>query len=100
MHKNRSRITKLIKSSVFENEIGEIEVNSLILFGFLNCQGSLEKKNRILYDVLEFKKDRTENDYKTSDLSASDKDLLPTIRKLVSLCTYELATLMEEVDGI
>ena len=35
-----------------------------------------------------------------SDLCASDKDLFPTIKKLVALCTYELAGLMQEVDGI
>ena len=35
-----------------------------------------------------------------SDLCASDKDLFPTIKKLVALCTYELAALMQEVDGI
>ena len=34
-----------------------------------------------------------------SDLCASDKYLYPTIKKLVSLCTYELAALMQEVDG-
>ena len=35
-----------------------------------------------------------------SDLCASDKDLFPTIKKLISLCTYDLAALMQEVDGI
>ena len=35
-----------------------------------------------------------------SDLCASDKDLFPTIKKLIALCTYELAALMQEVDGI
>ena len=47
-----SRITKVIKSSVFENDKGEISADYLILFGFLNCAGNIDEKSAALYEVL------------------------------------------------
>ena len=32
-------------------------------------------------------------------ISAQDKDIKPAVQKLVQLCTMELVTLMQEVDG-
>ena len=52
LKKEDSRITKVIKSSVFENEKGEISVDYLILFGFLNCPGDIDEKSTALYEIL------------------------------------------------
>ena len=85
----------MINSSIFKNEKGEIDANSLILFGFLNCEGDVEYKSNALYGVLQ---DGGESSH--AYLSASDKDIIPNFTKLIKLCTTELAQLMFEVDHV
>lgn len=50
---DNSRITKLVKSPVFKNKDGKIDVNSLVLFGFLHCPGDIEYKSEVLYGCLQ-----------------------------------------------
>ena len=90
-----SRITKVINSSIFKNEKGEIDANKLILFGFLNCAGDFKHKSVALYGILQ-----EGGESQHTFLSASDKDIVPTITKLIKLCTSELAQLMFEVDRV
>lgn len=96
LHKDGSRIVKLLESDVFcDKNSGKISANHLILFGFLNCPGDAVEKSFMLYSVFQ-----DGSFVKQSYLSASDKDIEPAIKKLVLLCTLELAQLMKEVDGI
>ena len=95
LKKENSRITTLIKSSVFENENGEISVNYLLLFGFLHCHGEIDDRSNVLYEVLQ---DGGPDTHKC--LSAQDKDMVPAFNKLFKLATSDLAQLMKEVDGI
>ena len=91
---SESRITKLIESDVFKSEDGEgIDADKLILFAFLNSPADLRYKSQVLYSVLQ-KGGHTSHEY----LSHQDKDILPTIRKLMHLCTVDLVKLMVEVD--
>ena len=93
LQQDESRITKLITSSVFQNKDGAIVADYLILFGFLNCAGDVIHKSFVLYTIFQ-----AGGFDKQALLSASDKDILPAIRKLIGLCTHELAALMKEVD--
>ena len=95
LKKENSRITKLIKSSVFENENGEISVDYLLLFGFLNCPGEIDDKSNVLYEILQ---EGGPDTHKC--LSAQDKDMVPTFNKLFKLASSELVQLMKEVDGV
>ena len=90
-----SRITKLIKSSVFENEKGEISAEYLILFGFLHCPGDVDLKSSALYEILQ-EGGQASHPF----ISAMDKDMIPTFNKLFQLCTSDLIQLMKEVDGV
>ena len=85
----------MINSSIFKNEKGEIDVNSLILFGFLNCAGDVQHKSHALYGILQ-----EGGESQHTQISASDKDIIPTMTKLIKLCTSELAQLMFEVDHV
>ena len=84
----------MINSSVFKNKYGEIHADHIILFGFLNCGGSVEFKSEALFNVLK-ESGVVENNF----LHAQDKDMKLIILKLIKLCTSELALLMQEVDG-
>ena len=82
-------------SNIFKNEKGEIQVNALILFGFLNCAGNVQLKSTALYSVLQ-----EGGEAQHAYISASDKDIVPVMNKLIKLCTSELAQLMLEVDHV
>ena len=53
LKKEDSKIVKLIESPVFKSKNGGIDVDSLILFGFLNCQGDVRYKSQVLYSVMQ-----------------------------------------------
>ena len=91
---SQSRLTKLLESDVFKSQDGNIDVEKLILFGYLNCAGDVRNKSQVLYRMFQ----KGDGYYKNS-LSASDKEIEPTIRKIIHLCTTDLAKLMSEVDG-
>jgi hypothetical protein len=46
---------KLITSEAFQDEdnAGEINIHTLILWGLLNCDGDKRMKARVFYDVLQ-----------------------------------------------
>ena len=49
-----SRLCRLLKTSVFTDpRVGAIDVNSLILFGILNCPGDAKCKSEVLYKVFQ-----------------------------------------------
>lgn len=91
-----SRIAKTLNSSVFHDMNGNISVNYLILYGFLNCPDDVDTKSEILYNLFTNGGART---HLNPSLSATDKEIRPIISKLVSLCTTELSQLMKEVDN-
>jgi len=93
LKKSDSRITKLMESDVFKHKKGDIDVNSLILFGIMNCPGDARRKSQAFYGVLQ---DGGEAAQKF--LSAGDKDITPAITKLMYLSTVDLAKLMAEID--
>ena len=85
LKKDGSRIMKLLNSSVFKNDGEAIDVNNLLLFGFLNCPGSVEDKSELLYTIFQ-----DGGKEKHPCLSAMDKDVSPVISKLIHLCTLDL----------
>lgn len=96
LKQENSRIAKTLNSSVFHDMNGNISVNHLILYGFLNCPDDADSKSEMLYNLF------TNGGARTTlnpSLSAMDKEIKPVISKLVSLCTTELSQLMQEVDG-
>ena len=46
-----SRLVKLLKSPVFQNKKGAINVDYLLIFGFLNCPGDVATKSDVLYNL-------------------------------------------------
>ena len=90
---SESRITKLISSSVFKSSSGDIDVNTLILFGVLNCPADARHKSQALYPCLQ-----EGGPTKQQFISAGDKDIKQIIQKMMYLTTVDLAKLMAEVD--
>ena len=60
-------------------------MDSLILFGFLNCPGTVKDKSKVLYEILQ-----EGGPEKQPFITAADKDMKPTFSKLINLCTVEL----------
>ena len=50
---DESRLTKLIKTSVFFHENGGISTDFLILFGVLNCAGDAKCRSEVLYTIFQ-----------------------------------------------
>ena len=71
----------------------KILTDKLVLFGILHCPGSGEEKANVLYSV--FQDGGVD---KQKWVSATDKDILPNLSKLIKLVSSDLAQLMEEVD--
>ena len=51
LNQEDSRITKLVTSNCFKSKDGLIDVDSLILMGFLHCEGSVNDRSEVLYGV-------------------------------------------------
>jgi len=47
-----SRICKLLSSDVFKAKSGGIDVDTLLLFAFLNCSGDVRHKSQVLFCVM------------------------------------------------
>ena len=55
LQRDNSLLVKLVTSEAFADEenSGEINIHTLILWGLLNCNGDKKMKSRVFYDVLQ-----------------------------------------------
>ena len=83
-----------MNSMVFANKAGYTDVDSLILFGILHCAGSPKDKTEVLYGVLQ---DGGQEKHK--HITAGDKDMVPTLTKLILSSTVHVIQLMQELDS-
>jgi hypothetical protein len=91
-----SLLVTILKSDFFEDEKnkGEINVQSLLLWGMILCAGDNNMKSRVFYDILQ--------DSLQETISAADKDFKESFFKLLDLSTklpYRFEKDLEGSDG-
>jgi hypothetical protein len=95
-----SILSKILLSSAFKNaqkgqSAGQIDSDTMILYGVLLCQGNPSDKAEIFYSVLQ-EGGKDAHDF----ITASDKDLDPVIQKLCDLVTKDAYLEFTKIAGL